>query len=75
MPRTVTEKPEASPRPDMSVIGYVVAAGSLLLLLPVLPVVALVRLYDRLRSTGPEDPSVDVEYERPASEPPGGSMA
>ena len=30
MPRTVTGRPEASPRPDMSLIGYVVAAGSLL---------------------------------------------
>ncbi|PSQ10508.1 hypothetical protein BRC93_09240 [Halobacteriales archaeon QS_5_70_15] len=76
MPRTVTGRPEASPRPDMSLIVYVVAAGSLLVPLPVLPVVAPVRLYDRIRPTDPEGEDVDVEHEPPATEPPeGASMA
>jgi hypothetical protein len=55
MPRTVTPETEREVRPEMSVLGWLIAAGSLLLLLPVLPFLAMLRLYDALRGRGADD--------------------
>jgi hypothetical protein len=54
MPRAVTPETEREVRPEMSVLGWLIAAGSLLLLLPVLPILAVLRLYDALRGVDDE---------------------
>lgn len=58
MPESVTDRTELRPNPEMGLIGYLIAAGVLLLLLPVLPILAVVRLYGYLteggRGTRPE---------------------
>ena len=43
----------------MPVLGWLVAAGSLLVLLPVLPFLAVVRLYDALRGGQTEAETVE----------------
>lgn len=57
MPRTVTPETERDVRPEMSVLGWLIAAGSLLLLLPVLPILAALRLCDALRGADGVGPS------------------
>lgn len=64
MPETVSQPPEMEPDPEMSAIGYLVAAGSLLALIPVLPVVAVLWAYDRLTGGGSRSGSGDSEPRR-----------
>lgn len=63
MPETVSDYSGATPNPEMSTIGYLVAAGCALVLLPLLPVLALAWLASRLaRQPGsePTEASGDV---------------
>lgn len=55
MTRTVTRSTPFDPKPEMSAVGYLVAAGTLLLLIPLLPFLAVLWLLDRLR--GGEEPA------------------
>ena len=48
MPRSVTEPSEPEPNAEMSLIGYVLAAGSALLLIPLAPFIAVLWVIDRL---------------------------
>lgn len=49
MTRSTTSPTEQEPTPEMAVVGYLLAAGSLLLLLPVVPFLAIAWAFDRLR--------------------------
>ena len=57
MSEAATQPTRARPKPEMSAIGYLVAAGSLLLLLPILPFLAVLWIADRLR--GGREPGED----------------
>lgn len=48
MSRSVTDYSEPEPDAEMSLIGYVLAAGTALLLLPLLPFLAVLWVFDRL---------------------------
>lgn len=48
MPSAVTDRTKYATKPEMSAFGLVVAALSLLALLPVLPFVAALWVYDRV---------------------------
>ncbi|NHN47898.1 hypothetical protein G9464_09845 [Halostella sp. JP-L12] len=48
MPRSVTEPSESEPNAEMSLIGYVLAAGTALLLIPLAPFLAVLWVFDRL---------------------------
>jgi hypothetical protein len=47
-PRTVTEGSGETPDAQMNVLGLVVAAGSAVVLLPLVPVLAVAELVERL---------------------------
>jgi hypothetical protein len=47
-PRTVTEDAGETPDAQMNLLGLVVAAGSALVLLPLVPVLAVAELVERL---------------------------
>ena len=47
------------PNAEMSAIGFIVAAGSLLLFLPLAPFIALFWLFDRLTGRDPGDRAED----------------
>ncbi|WP_135533713.1 DUF7535 family protein [Halostella pelagica] len=48
MPRSVTEPSDYEPSEEMSVIGYLLAAMTAILLLPLLPFLAVLWVFDRL---------------------------
>lgn len=59
MSRSVTRPSTSDPTPEMGAIGYAVAAGSLLLLLPLLPIIAVLWLFDRIWGGSRADRMVD----------------
>lgn len=52
-----TVSPPTSPKEvmHMGVVGYVLAAGMLLLLLPLLPLLVALKLFDMARRGGPDE--------------------
>lgn len=67
---TVTDEPDAKVRPEMSLVGYIVAFGSAIVLLPVLPFLAAARLVNAIHSKDPHDVETEIDYDRSAAEPP-----
>lgn len=65
MSRTVTSPTKGKNRGDMNAVGYIIAAGVLLVLIPVLPLIIVLEIVERLTSgSGDEDgdrrPTMDV---------------
>ena len=58
MSRTVTSPTKGKNRGDMNAVGYIIAAGVLLLLVPVLPLIIVLEIVDRL-TTGSDDEGED----------------
>lgn len=58
MDRTVTTATEGTNRGDMNVIGYIIAAGVLIVLLPVLPLLLVLEIIERLSSGDATDRGV-----------------
>ena len=56
---SVSRASRFQPNGEMSVIGFIVAAGSLLLLVPVAPFLAILWLMDRLTGRDPGDRAED----------------
>lgn len=61
MSRTVTTPTKGTNRPDMNVVGYIIAAGVLLVLVPVLPLIIVLELIDRLSGSGAGEASDQPE--------------
>lgn len=59
---TVTSPTKPKQTPHIGVVGYIIAAGVALLLLPLLPLLIALKLIDRARTT--ETPSVSGGYSR-----------
>ena len=55
MAQTVTQPTSIEPKAERSLVGYLVAAGTLLLLLPILPFLAVLWIADRI--AGDEEPT------------------
>ena len=47
-PRTVTEDTDETPDAQMTLLGLVVAAGSAIVMLPLLPILAVAELLERI---------------------------
>ncbi|WP_323191713.1 hypothetical protein [Halostella sp. PRR32] len=68
MPRSVTEPSDYEPSAEMSVIGYLLAAMTAILLLPLLPFLAVLWVFDRLFGGNRVGRTVDrVEYRTESS--------
>lgn len=56
MTRSVNPSREADPNIEVGVIGYIVAAATFFLLLPLLPFIAIILIIEKLRGSSIERP-------------------
>lgn len=69
MTQTVTPRPDERQRGDMGTIGYLIAAGTLLLLIPLVPFLAALKLLDVVTGGDRMERAVGKIDRRPEVEP------